>query len=67
MTKRISTFKRVVFDWMIPVEERQQVETLLKTLGYEVDGGGTNLDDRVAEIHIRPKRRVRKRSKEVQS
>ncbi len=60
MTKRITTFHRVVVGWMIPGPERQKIESLLTELGYDVDGGGTDLVARSAEIRIRPKRRVRK-------
>lgn len=63
MAKRINEFKTVVINWMMPVDERQKVETLLQSMGYNVDGGGTNLASRTAEIYVRPKKRVRNSKK----
>ena len=62
MGKRVTAFRHVKFDWMIPVEERQRIETLLSEMGYTVDGGGTDLGNHTAEIFIRPKARVRNRA-----
>ena len=61
MPKAIKTFNKVKFDWIMPVEERQQMEALLTTLGYRVDGGGTDLFNKTSEISVRPKARSRKR------
>jgi hypothetical protein len=61
MPKTIKSFNKVKFDWIMPVEERQQVEVLLATLGYRVDGGGTDLFNKVSEIFVRPKARSHKR------
>ena len=61
MPRKESKFNTVSFDWMIPVEERQQVESLLSSLGYRVDGGGTNLESHTSEIFLRPKARSHKR------
>ena len=59
-------FQTVTFDWMIPVAHRERIETELRALGYRVDGGGTDLSNRTASIHLRPAPRVRKkRSAEV--
>lgn len=63
MAKRINEFKTVVINWMMPVDERQKVETLLQSMGYNVDGGGTNLVSHTAEIYVRPKKRVRNSKK----
>ena len=61
MAKTVKQFHKVVFDWIMPVEERQAVEALLATLGYRVDGGGTNLYEKKSEIFVRPKARSHKR------
>jgi hypothetical protein len=61
MTKPIKAFNKVTFDWPMHVEEREKVESLLRTLGYRVDGGGTNLTSRSSEIFLRPKVRVHRR------
>jgi hypothetical protein len=61
MAKTITRFHKVTFDWMMPPAERHQVEDVLKTLGYDVDGGGTDLEARVSEIFVRPKARSHKR------
>lgn len=45
--------RKVTFDWMIPAEERHKVELLLASLGYNVDGGGTDFTSRTAQIYIR--------------
>ena len=45
--------KKVIFDWMIPPAERQRVEELLASMGYDVDGGATNFANKTAEIYIR--------------
>lgn len=63
MPKRLA-FRKITFDWMIPVDHRHKVEEVLASLGYDVDGGGTDLERRVAEIFIRPQARSHKR-KEV--
>ena len=61
MPKTIKSFNKVTFDWVMPVEERQQVESLLVTMGYRVDGGGTDLFGKKSEISVRPKPRSHKR------
>jgi hypothetical protein len=63
MAKRISEFKTVVINWLMPAEERHQMEAVLESMGYSVDGGGTNLASRTAEIYVRPKKRVRNSKK----
>jgi len=50
---------------MIPVSERQRIEAALSEMGYTVDGGGTNLADGTADIFIRPKPRVRNRTRKA--
>jgi hypothetical protein len=65
MSKKTTQFKSVRFDWMIPVAERQRIEAVLSEMGYTVDGGGTNLADATADIFIRPKPRVRNRTRKA--
>lgn len=61
MSKEIKQFRTVEIGWIMPVEERRAVEDLLRTLGYRVDGGGTNLEHKTSEIYVLPKARSHKR------
>jgi hypothetical protein len=61
MPKKLSEFRTVVIGWIMPVEERQAIEDLLRTLGYRVDGGGTNLEHKTSEIYVLPKARSHRR------
>lgn len=61
MPRKPIRFNHVTFDWMIQVDHRHAVEDVLRGLGYDVDGGGTNLEAGTADIFIRPRVRSHKR------
>ena len=62
MPRSPKRFHVIRFDWPIPAADRRLIEEFLsKSLGYDVDGGGTDPEAAAAQIHIRPKARSHKR------
>ena len=61
MPKAPKTFKHVTFDWMTDPDTRTAVEDTLRQLGFDVDGGITDLATRTSVIYIRPKARNRRK------
>jgi len=61
MSKKLKAFKMVSFDWPVPPEDRRKIEEFMRSLGYDVDGGSSELATGYSYIYIRPKARIHRR------
>ena len=67
MSKKLKAFKMVSFDWPMPPDDRRKIEEFMRELGYDVDGGSSELSSGKAYIYIRPKARSHKRKADVRA